>query len=431
MLDANLVAQMVEQEIRSAVTQQVTQAVSQTAWLEDLEQQIIEFVQARIYARFSNIDTVPDLVNAVEKSVGRMFEQGFVPDLNAYVDQERIRQTVDLAIERFIEHTIDSLSIDPVWVTKIENLIAQRTEDRVRARLREIDLNQAVESAILSNKEAIAREVRKDFQTTGITDLATVKQLTVMDGVVVVEGETVTQDLVVERDTTLNGSVLIKGSLGVQGKIAVDNETWQELSEYVGNVTYDRIKTDFAQELIDTVIDSTKQGIDIGSVTVNGSPLIAGDRLSHGITKSNLSQLGTLDQLEVKGTASIHDTMHVVKQRVGINTQDPDSALTIWDEEVNVSAGKLSKNVGFIGTGRKQNLVLGTNRQNHIEIDSDGLTTVQKLRVGRNNLSWNTEVPNYSGTKGDIVFNVNVGADSPFAWVCLGAFRWQSLMTAR
>jgi hypothetical protein len=326
MLDANLVAQMVEQEIRSAVNQQVQQAVSQTAWLEELENQIIEFVQARIYARFSNIDTVPDLVDAVEKSVGRMFEQGFVPDLNAYVDQERIRQTVDLAIERFIEHTIDSLSIDPVWVTKIENLIAQRTEDRIRARLREIDLNQAVESAIVQNKEIIAREVRKDFQSAGITDLATAKQLTVMDGVVVVEGETVTRDLVVERDTTLNGSVLIKGSLGVQGKIAVDNETWQELSTYVGTVTYDRIKHDFANELMNTVIESTKDGIDISNITVDGSPLVAGDRLSHGITKSNLAQVGTLESLAVKGPASLHDTMHVVKNRVGINTQDPDSA---------------------------------------------------------------------------------------------------------
>lgn len=431
MLDANLVAQMVEQEIRSAVNQQVKEAVSQTAWLEDLEQQIIEFVQARIYARFSNIDTVPDLVNAVEKSVGRMFEQGFVPDLNTYVDQERIRQTVDLAIEHFIERTIDSLSIDPVWVTKIENLIAQRTEDRIRARLREIDLNQALESTILKNKESIAREVRKDFQTAGITDLATGNQLTVMDGVVVVEGETVTRDLTVDRDTTLNGSVLIKGSLGVQGKIAVDNETWQELSEHVGNVTYDRIKNDFANELMKTVIESTKDGIDISNITVDGSQLIAGDRLSNGITKSNLSQVGTLESLSVKGTANIYDTVHVVKNRVGINTQDPDSALAIWDEEVNVSAGKLSKNVGFVGTGRKQNLVLGTNRQNHIEIDSEGLTTVQKLRIGRNNISWGTEVPSYSGTKGDIVFNINAGADTPFAWICLGAFRWQSLKAGK
>ena len=45
MLDANLVAQMVEQEIRSTVNQQVKEAVSQTAWLEELEQQIIELVK--------------------------------------------------------------------------------------------------------------------------------------------------------------------------------------------------------------------------------------------------------------------------------------------------------------------------------------------------------------------------------------------------
>jgi hypothetical protein len=123
--------------------------------------------------------------------------------------------------------------------------------------------------------------------------------------------------------------------------------------------------------------------------------------------------------------------VYVVKNRLGINTQDPDSALSVWDEEVNVNAGKFSKNTGFIGTGRKQNLVLGTNRQNHLEIDADGLTTVQRLRVGRNNIAWGTEVPNYSGTKGDIVFNLNVGPDTPFAWACLGAFRWQSLKASK
>lgn len=431
MLDPKQLAQLVEQEIKTSVSQQVQQAVSQTEWIEDLENQIIQFVQDRITARFSNISTIPDLVNTVEKSVGKMFEQGFVPDLNSYVDSVRIQQAVDQAVEQFVESTIDSLTIDPAWIKKIETLVEQKTADRIAHRIRDIDVNAEMQQVLFANKDLIIGELTKEFSSAGINDQSTGLQLTVMDGVVVVENETVTHDLTVERNTTLKGDVLIKGNLGIQGKINTDNETWQELSNHVGAITYDRIKNDFAQELIQTVIDTAKQGIDIDSITVNGSPLLSGDRLSHGVTTSNLKQVGTLESLTVSGKANLHNTAYVVKNRVGINTEDPDSALSVWDEEVNVSAGKFSKNTGFIGTGRKQNLVLGTNRQNHVEIDADGLTTIQRLRVGRNSISWGTEVPNYSGTKGDIVFNLNVGPDTPFAWACLGAFRWQALKAVK
>jgi hypothetical protein len=367
----------------------------------------------------------------VEKSVGKMFEQGFVPDLESYVDSVRIQQTVDQAVEQFVSNTIDSLTVDPQWIKKIETLVEQKTAERMVHRIRDIDVNAEMQRVLFANKDLIIGELTKEFSSTGINDQSTSLQLTVMDGVVVIENETVTHDLTVERNTILKGDLLVKGNIGIQGKINTDNETWQELSDHVGNVTYNRIKNDFAQELIQTVIDTAKQGIDISSITVDGYPLLSGDRLSHGVTTSNLKQLGTLESLTVAGRTNLNNTVYVVKNRLGINTEDPDSALSVWDEEVNVNAGKFSKNTGFVGTSRKQNLVLGTNRQNHLEIDADGLTTIQRLRIGRNNISWGTEVPNYSGTKGDIVFNLNVGSDTPFAWACLGAFRWQALKAAK
>lgn len=427
MLDAQQLAQLVEQEIKTAVTQQVQQAVSQTEWIEDLERQIIGFVQDRITARFSNIGTLPDLVTTVEEKVGEMFANGFVPDLANYVDQPRIRQAVDLAVEQFVESTIAALTVDPAWITKIENLVAQRIEDKVRAQLRAIDMNLALGQVVMDHKDHLITELAKNFQSTGIADRASTTQLTVMDGVVVVEGETVTKDLSVEGNSTIKGTLIVKGDLGVQGRIAVDNRAWQELSEHVGTVTYDRIKQDFAQELTQSMLETVREGIDINHVTVDGYPLISGNALSPSIKQTNITMVGALENLQVDGYVNLRDTVTVSRGRVGINTEEPDSALSVWDEEVNVSLGKLSKNTAFVGTGRKGNLVLGTNRQNHIEIDAEGLTTVQKLRVGRNTISWSTETPGYSGTKGDVVFNINTTAEGVFAWMCLGAFRWQAL----
>lgn len=431
MLDAQQLAVLVEQELRSEVKKQVQQAVSQTDWIIDLESQIVKHVQDRITARFMNISTIPDLVDTVKQSVTDMFGQGLIPGIETYINEPDIKQSVDLATEKFVEQIIDDLTIDQKWVAKIENLITQRVEQRIVARLREVDLSAALAKVVLEHKKEILHELRKDFQINGLTDVSTNNQITIMDGHVVVENELVARDLSIERDTTLKGNVLVQGSLGVQGKIAVDNDTWQELSKHVGEITYDRVKNDFALELTNNMLSTVREGIDIDNVKVDGVALISGDTLGRGIKKSSLEQIGTLSDLTVRGRADLADTLAVTKNRVGINTKDPDSALSVWDEEVSVSLGKLSKNVGFVGTSRRQNLVLGVNKQNNIEIDQEGTTTVQKLRIGRNNISWAAEIPNYSGTKGDIVFNINASAVTPFAWICLGAFRWQSLKSVQ
>jgi hypothetical protein len=431
MLDPNVIAQMVEQEIRTAVNQQVQQAISQTEWIQDLENQIVQFVQDRITARFSNIGTVPDLVDAVERSVANMFQQGFVPDLASYVSEEKIKQTVDLAVEQFAQDTIMALSVDPRWLEKIQTQIEQRMVDRVSSSVRDIDLNLTLKNIVLDNKHIIANELKQGFSTTGMQDHAQDLQLSVMDGVVVVENELVSKDLTVERNAHLKGDLLITGDLAVQGRINTDNKSWQDLGNHIGQVAYNKFRDDFADELIGTVIGEVKKGVDISNVTVNGVSLIDGDSLGPTVKSSSLTAVGTLKQLSVAGLVSLNDTVTVVRNRVGINTQEPDSALTVWDEEVTVSAGKLSKNTAFLGTPRTQNLVIGTNRQNHLEIDTTGLTTVQKLRVGKNLIGHGKAVPNYAGNKGDIVFNIEMTPDTPFAWICLGAFRWQALKAAR
>jgi len=118
--------------------------------------------------------------------------------------------------------------------------------------------------------------------------------------------------------------------------------------------------------------------------------------------------------------------MNVVKKRVGINTEDPEMALSLWDEEVSVVAGKFKSNIGYIGTSRKQGLVIGINKTPTIEINDAGLTAIKQLQVGVHRISHGNEVPGYAGTKGDIVFNANPTIENPvFAWQCLGGYQWK------
>ena len=118
----------------------------------------------------------------------------------------------------------------------------------------------------------------------------------------------------------------------------------------------------------------------------------------------------------------------VANKRIGINTQDPEMALTVWDEETALVAGKLREQTAYVGTARRQRFALGVNKKASIEIDEDELVSVKKLQIGVNRIAYETTVPNYSGVKGDIVFNTNASVNDPvFAWICLGGFRWKLL----
>ena len=164
--------------------------------------------------------------------------------------------------------------------------------------------------------------------------------------------------------------------------------------------------------------------------TVEGTPLISGNSLNSAITQSNLQRVGTLGSLRVSGETQLTNTLSVVSKRVGINTEEPESALTVWDEEVAVNIGKAKSNQAYIGTSRAQSLSIGTNRVSHIDIDADGMTQIKKLRIGVYQISHSDMVPGWSGTKGDIVFNTSIKEDRVFAWVCLGNFKWQPLKSA-
>ena len=424
MLDPNALSQLVQQEIQTSVQREVDAIVRQTDWIAELERQIVDHVQDRITARFSNIATVPDLVSTVEHSVETLFKNGFVPNIKDFVKEKTIRKSIDIAVENFVTQTLDNLTVDSEWVNKIQNLVNQTMVDKLKQNINGIDVNQTLTDIVLQNQDALVSTLKKDFSTQGIKDQATDLQLTVMDEAVVVENELHTNDLSVERNTILKGDLSIDGNLAIKGRVNVDNQSWQELAGYIEDNTFARMKSKFETNLIETVLSETKRGIDFDNVTIDGEYLVSSGKLSAAVTKSNIQELGTLESLTVS------DSLSVARNRVGINTARPDSALSIWDEEVSLSAGKHSANTGYIGTSKKQDFVLGTNKQSQLSISADGGVWIESLTVDKNNIGHTRTVPNHSGTKGDILFNIDHKPGTPFAWICLGNYRWNELRSA-
>jgi hypothetical protein len=345
--------------------------------------------------------------------------------VSQYVDSTKLNSAVDSGIQVLVDTTISNLVIDPAWINKIEQTVNQNMSQQFLRKLSDLDINSLLVSTIDAGIDRWQDRLKKDFRTQGIVDSANEIELTVMDGVVVVEHDFVAKKVQVTDDLTVKNLV-------VCGTINTDNRSWNELKNVISQQVLTAATEQWRQDLVDQVVElSRTAGINFDTVMIDNQPLVENNTLGTAVVDSHLQSTGILRSLKVAGAAQFGQTMHVAGRRVGINTQDPEMALSVWDEEVSIIAGKLSKQQAFVGTARLQNLAIGVNRIPQIEIDTDGLTTIKQLRLGRHRISHAGTVPGYSGTRGDLVLNSDPKPGTPFAWVCLGSFQWQSLHSAR
>lgn len=348
----------------------------------------------------------------------------------AAVIERQIRLAVDQSMEGYVDKVISQLMLDPAWVSKIETQINHGFARRVNEQISMLDLKSLLADSVKDLFHDIKDQLQQELKTPGIVDISNKQEITVMEDVVVVENQLASKSMLVDTDAEIRGTLTVN-NLALRGSVNVDNQSWGELSDHISEVTLSKMTNVWQQELVEQVLDQARtSGIDFSNITIEGRSIVDGDTLNASITKSNIKKLGTLEDLEVSGPASINETMTVNRRRVGINTDEPEMALSVWDEEVSVVAGKLAKQQAFVGTSRLTNLTLGVNRVPQIEMDVDGLTTIKQLRVGQHRISHGREIPGHSGTRGDIVFNSDPKPGSPFAWVCLGAFKWQPVKSA-
>lgn len=340
------------------------------------------------------------------------------------IDPINIQQLVDQAVEQNILSAVEHLGQDTAWLEKIERMINQAVVQRTLAGINSIDVKSVIHERVDEIMPELQQKLFDNFKTTGIVDQASSVQLTVMDDAVVVENELVTRDLRVVKTAQVQDLI-------VRGAINTDNRSWNELKSEIAKKTLEEISESWTNKLVQQVKDQIKEdGIDFTTVTIQGQPLVNGSALANTVTESNLKSLGSLRELQVTGELHVGSTFSVLNHRIGINTSQPEMALTLWDDEVVVSLGKHKANQAYVGTSRNQSLCLGVNRTPQIEIDTNGLTTVKKLRVGLHQIMFDSQVPGWSGTRGDLVLNNNPNADRVFGWVCLGSHKWQSLKSS-
>jgi len=256
--------------------------------------------------------------------------------------------------------------------------------------------------------------IARNFASTGIADLASTTQVIVFDDRV-----------------SVNGNLQVSGNLSLGGLVNTDSEFYRDLSQNLQRATAEQVgtlvKNEIKSNLSGAITDKFSSGISASAVKFNNVPLVQMGQLNQHVLESNLQKVGRLVELDVGGEVSLFDTVRVHKQRVGINTFEPESTLDIWDQEVQIVIGKKEANTGYIGLGRPGTLRLGVNRNSAITILPDGAVEISNLRVGqfeKISMTVSSSIPVIAGTPGDIIFNSDPKSNGVFAWMCLEGTRW-------
>lgn len=197
----------------------------------------------------------------------------------------------------------------------------------------------------------------------------------------------------------------------------------------------------------------SSESVDIAQgkhLSINGVKVLDENELGASVTKSNLKQVGRLKGLIVDGSLSVNQYMYYDSNtdRLGLGTEEPNAALSVAEDGIEVTIGTEDFTKGFIGTFASHDFEIKTDNETRLSISAGGsvkihkdLKVAGKLAVGVNNpdpsvdlhvngsIRFNNKV-HLSGSEppragsynvGDIVWNSAPVQKSYVGWVCVQA----------
>jgi len=110
------------------------------------------------------------------------------------------------------------------------------------------------------------------------------------------------------------------------------------------------------------------------SYQIENIPVLSMTALGDSVVKSNLQSLGTLHKLKVGGDVEFAQWafFNSVHNRLGINTESPNGAIGIVENNVELVLSSYKPGVGYIGTFNNTDLEIGTDNTSRIVIKNTG-----------------------------------------------------------
>ena len=251
----------------------------------------------------------------------------------------------------------------------------------------------------------------KNFNSVGIQDQSTTCQLTLIDGMIIAEGKIVSAAM---KTQIADIDEITVNKINIKGKVTISDDLHNQIAC-------------ISQKTVD---DKFSQSINLAknSIHNDGKLLLDSANLGPSIIYSNLRKLGLLQELRVQGDAQINDTLLITSQgKIGINTEEPAGALTIWDQDADLTVKKLSKNNMFLGSTRNGELTLGNDNKRQLTIRNNEVDINSSLRLMGIKFTVNENIPDHNGEVNEIVIVRSAKPGQPFAYVCKGQNVWASL----
>ena len=322
-----------------------------------------------------------------------------------------INEEIRKVLSTKVNDIIKNIDIGTIILERIDEYIETRASSGKLQR-GIIDHSRINWSGYNLSAEQIAGGVLHNFISDGIEDCATEINLTVLDGQVVIENETVTKHLTVVENASINH--LSVGKLVVNDGIVFNNSSF---SQQIESLIDSRITQKNNENSWDTYGKSLKS---------NNTILIDNTRLGNTVVESNLRKLGRLTSLAVTGTTELAESVFIENGRLGINTDEPSGAFTVWDEESELSIRKYKNRTMYIGSTRDSEMTLGVGGDAVLNIRKTGIET-NSVKVGNITITTSNKEPNGTGAPGDLVINDAGSAGQPWAWRCTGGNKWLPL----
>ena len=396
----------IEAELRAQISSEVVSKIATT----EFDTIVTKLVEQQTHSRLDQYNFVgksdeqlQKIVQQITDDINRTLAQEANAKINNYLNQKLAQIDVNAVIGSIVEN-------------KLTNLLQTQKFPEQSIPHTSIDF-----AGFKLSGDAVTNGIITNFGSTGIEDRATFVQMTLMDHATAFEGPIYTPE------ARVKGDVSIDGTLTVNGDFNPNTEAFVRLVDRASTATKAKLDDDLFTSFSDIIFKKIRtEGLDLDHITQDGKDIVKGNQLGYHIVDTNIRRLGVVNDLQTSGETLLVDTLYVTKKRVGVNTMDPNTALSIWDEEVEINVSKREQDTGYISTPRHQKLVLGANSKENLKLNVDGSVQVDTLVLGTIQMTSAPTVPNYPGTAGQMVWNSAPGHGSAIGWVCLGATLWAS-----
>lgn len=389
---------MINLDLEKQIAQQIEQTVknyidSEELRLKILEQvddsvgKIIESVANRVYSEVVNRTQIADHIKTIVKlEASNAIQKESMEVVRSELSKTSVKQVIENAIKHDVDLAIKSFNFP-------EKSISPESIDWTKGSL---------------NGSYLRGGIIQNFSSTGIEDKSSNVQLTILDDHVVAESQFTAMNITA-ADTVTAQNLVLTGSLEIGTEIIDHGPFSQMIQMHAGMVTDEKLEPY-------TVL------------LKDGQSLLNENSLAPSVTNSNIRKVGNLLELTVTGDAKFSETMFIsAGNKVGINTEEPRGALTVWDEDAEFTLMRSKRRTIFAGTTRDCDLELGVNGQANLIIKEKLVDITTPIRVMGVKFSVSNSIPEHNGEPNEIVMNNSARHDQPSFYICNSGNSWQAL----